>query len=108
MNSLKTRQVLVHSSEAGNSAMATKVPNFMTITGPVQMRVWKATAFSDSGEHLLQVKINVKIQHSHNMDMNNSCGTSMSVPRELVANYIKTQFFGLCMKKNSRRDPMVY
>jgi hypothetical protein len=42
------------------------------------------------------------------MDMNNSCGTWMSVPRELVANYNKTQFFGLCMKKNSRRDPMVY
>jgi hypothetical protein len=52
MNSLKTQQVLVHSSEAGNSSMATKVPNFMTIKGPFQMRVWRATAFSDSGENL--------------------------------------------------------
>jgi hypothetical protein len=42
------------------------------------------------------------------MDMNNSCGTWMSVPRELVANYIRTQVFELCKKKNSGRDPMVY
>ncbi len=53
-------------------------------------------------------KINVKIQQSHNTDMNNSCGTWMSVPSELVANYIRTQVFELCMKKNSGGDPMVY
>jgi hypothetical protein len=40
--------------------------------------------------------------------MNNSCGTWMSVPSELVANYIRTQVFELCMKKNSGGDPMVY